>query len=231
MLPTLLVLIIFLRYLFFSYLIELIVSKTKLTPIFNFKRKVNQKKKEIINSFFSSVLFGIGMWGLYLLWSYEYLELASNNDSLIYHIGSVFIALFIHETYYYWLHRVMHIKKFYKYIHQGHHDSIRVSTWTAFSFDIFETILQVLAFYIIAFTIKLHIYSILFLLVFMSVSATINHLNYDLFPSFMHKIFPFNSLIGARHHALHHKEFKTNYGLYFTFWDKWMGTESKNLKK
>lgn len=231
MLITSLIFIIFLRYLLFSQFVETLVSKSKLTPIFNLKRKDGQKKKEIINSFYSSVFFGAGMWGLYSLWSNKYLILASNDDPTLYHIGSIFAALIIHETYYYWLHRLMHLKKFYKYIHQGHHDSIRVSSWTAFSFDIYETILQVLAFYIIAFTVPLHIFSILFLLIFMSLSATINHLNYDLFPSFMHKIFPFNKLIGAKHHALHHKEFKTNYGLYFTFWDKWMGTESKNIKK
>jgi hypothetical protein len=33
-------------------------------------------------------------------------------------------------------------------------------------------------------------------------------------------------LIGATHHSLHHKQFKYNYGLYFTFWDKWKKTES-----
>jgi Delta7-sterol 5-desaturase len=33
-------------------------------------------------------------------------------------------------------------------------------------------------------------------------------------------------LIGATHHSLHHKQFKYNYGLYFTFWDKWKRTES-----
>ncbi len=231
MLALILILIIFLRYLVFSFIIERIVSKSKLTPIFNFKRKVDQTKKEIINSFYSSIIFGIGMWGLYLLWLNDLLQMASNNDSFLYHIASILIALLIHETYYYWLHRLMHTKRFYKFIHQGHHDSVRVSTWTAFSFDILETILQVLAFYIIAFLVPLHLYSILFLLVFMSLSATINHLNHEVYPQFFKRIFPFNQLIGATHHALHHKEFKTNYGLYFTFWDKWMGTESKTTIK
>jgi sterol desaturase/sphingolipid hydroxylase (fatty acid hydroxylase superfamily) len=32
--------------------------------------------------------------------------------------------------------------------------------------------------------------------------------------------------IGATHHALHHKQFRYNYGLYFTFWDKTSKTES-----
>ncbi|MGZ5247104.1 MAG: hypothetical protein ACXWV5_08645, partial [Flavitalea sp.] len=37
--------------------------------------------------------------------------------------------------------------------------------------------------------------------------------------------------IGATHHSLHHKQFKFNYGLYFTFWDKWKKTESPDFEK
>jgi sterol desaturase/sphingolipid hydroxylase (fatty acid hydroxylase superfamily) len=208
--------------------VDYLISKSRLEPIFTFKKKPNQKRKEIINSFYSSIIFGIGMWFLYRLWQLELLDLADNSYSVIYHLFSIFAALIIHETYYYWLHRAMHLKPIYKYIHHGHHDSIQVSTWTAFSFDFLETLLQVFAFYIIAFTVPLHIYSILFLLILMSLSATINHLNYEVYPKFFRTTFPFNQLIGAKHHALHHKEFKTNYGLYFTFWDKWMKTQSKH---
>lgn len=101
-----------------------------------------------------------------------------------------------------------------------------VSCWTSFSFDWLETIFQILALYIIAFTIPLHLYSMAFILLFMSVSATINHLNYEVYPKFLMKYF-----IGATHHAYHHKEFKKNYGLYFTFWDKIMRTESTNYQR
>ena len=32
-------------------------------------------------------------------------------------------------------------------------------------------------------------------------------------------------LIGATHHDIHHRNSKKNFGLYFTFWDRWMKTE------
>jgi sterol desaturase/sphingolipid hydroxylase (fatty acid hydroxylase superfamily) len=38
-------------------------------------------------------------------------------------------------------------------------------------------------------------------------------------------------IIGATHHSLHHKQFKYNYGLYFTFWDKLKKTESPLFDK
>jgi lathosterol oxidase len=229
MLQTLvLILAIFIRYVIASVIIDKIVTTLKLQKIFTLKRAPNQRKKEITLSFYSSVLFGIGFYFLFWFWENGHLKLADDSYSWWYHPLSITIALFVHETYYYWLHRFMHHKSIYKYLHQGHHDSIEVSSWTSFAFDPLETIFQILPFYIIVFAIPLHLYSIIFILSLMTISATINHLNYEVYPKFFRNVFPFNMLIGATHHALHHKEFKTNYGLYFTFWDKWMGTESKN---
>ena len=134
--------------------------------------------------------------------------------------------MFLHDTYYYWLHRAMHHKKLYRYLHRGHHDSVEVSAWTSFAFDPLESLLQILPLYLISLVMPLHPISIIFLLSAMSISAVINHLNYEIYPRYFKKVFPFSMLIGATHHALHHKEYRTNYGLYFTLWDKWMNTES-----
>jgi Delta7-sterol 5-desaturase len=65
----------------------------------------------------------------------------------------------------------------------------------------------------------------------MTLSGIINHLDVELYPQKFHKHAIGRWLIGASHHALHHKEFKTNYGLYFTFWDKWKKTESAHYEK
>lgn len=227
MLLIFLIIIIFVRYLVFSFLVDKMVASSKFQKVFSFKRHINQRKKEITLSFYSSIIFGVGMYYLYKLWLNESFSLAGDDFPLWYHPLSIIFALLVHETYYYWLHRIMHHKNLYRLLHKGHHDSVEVSSWTSFSFDPLETIFQVLAFYLIIFTIPLHLYSILFMLMLMSLSATINHLNYEVYPKFFRHVFPFNQLIGATHHALHHKEFKTNYGLYFTFWDRWMGTQSK----
>ena len=231
MLALILTIIIFLRYLLVSYFLEKLTIKNNPELVFNGKRKPGQKKKEIRHSLVSAIIFGIGMSGLYELYLAGYITVYLDaQKTWYYHLFSILAALFIHETYYYWLHRAMHIPKVYRYIHQGHHDSIIVSSWTSFSFDWLESIFQVLIFYIIALIIPLHIYSILFLLIFLTISATVNDLNIEVYPRFFRNTFPFKYLIGATHHALHHKEFRTNYGLYFTFWDQWMNTESKKYK-
>ena len=41
---------------------------------------------------------------------------------------------------------------------------------------------------------------------------------------------PFDCLTSVVHHDLHHQRARGNYGLYFTWWDRWMGTEFSDYK-
>ncbi|GAC1423363.1 MAG: hypothetical protein NVS9B7_02360 [Flavisolibacter sp.] len=72
----------------------------------------------------------------------------------------------------------------------------------------------------------MHIYLLIAQLTLMSFSSVINHLDIELYPKKFQEHFLGRWLIGATHHSLHHKHFKFNYGLYFTFWDKIKNTES-----
>ena len=65
----------------------------------------------------------------------------------------------------------------------------------------------------------------------MTLSATINHAGIEIFPASWSKKPILRGLIGATHHDVHHKQARYNFGLYFTFWDKWMGTESPKFKE
>jgi Delta7-sterol 5-desaturase len=144
---------------------------------------------------------------------------------------SLAISMLLHETYYYWLHRLMHHPKLYKYVHQVHHDSLITSPWTAFSFHPIEGLLEALILPAIVLVLPMHYSVVLFQLTLMTLSATINHLDIEIYPSGKWGNFLGRWLIGATHHALHHKQFRFNYGLYFTFWDKWASTESPLFKK
>lgn len=41
---------------------------------------------------------------------------------------------------------------------------------------------------------------------------------------------PLDALTTVTHHDLHHQKFHGNFGLYFTWWDRWMGTELPGYK-
>jgi lathosterol oxidase len=57
----------------------------------------------------------------------------------------------------------------------------------------------------------------------LTVSAMINHSGEEIYGK---GSLP-NHIIGSRHHDLHHRTFRFNFGLNLTWWDKWMKTEHK----
>lgn len=144
---------------------------------------------------------------------------------------SLAIAMFFHETYYYWVHRWMHHPEIFKVVHKVHHDSLVTSPWTAFSFHPLEGFLEAIIIPLILIFLPMNIYVLGVYLLIMTISSIVNHLDIEVYPKWLQQHWLGKGLIGATHHYYHHKEFKSNYGLYFTFWDKWMNTESKAYKK
>lgn len=228
---VILIIAIFFRYAFFCSILEFGLDKLKAKKIFTLRRVPGQVKKEIVLSIYTSIIFGTAFTFLFSMWKSGIIRLADNSFSIHYHLASFVIAIMIHETYYYWTHRLMHHKKLYRLFHKGHHDSIEVSSWTSFAFDPLETIVQIIPFFIILCFIPLHPYVLVAFLTMMSVSGVVNHLNRHITPRFVKGTIFGRFMIGPVHHSLHHKEFNKNFGLYFTFWDKLMGTESNTTVK
>lgn len=193
--------------------------------------KKEQVKKEIYWSIVSSAIFAFFGAVTYWLYLHDYtaIYLDASKFDYWYLPLSLLIVLLLHETYYYWLHRAMHIPKIYKVVHKVHHESLSTTPWTAFSFHPWESILEALIVPAILIFVPVNIYVLLFYLILMTFSSMINHLDIEIYPaSFRNSKFG-KLWIDATHHHYHHKEFTTNYGLYFTFWDKWMGAESRKM--
>jgi sterol desaturase/sphingolipid hydroxylase (fatty acid hydroxylase superfamily) len=184
----------------------------------------NEMKWSTITSFIFALAGAITV----VLWQKGYTRLYTNvnQDGFFYLPLSLFISLLIHETYYYWLHRWMHKPGIFKVLHKIHHNSNTTSAWTAFSFHPLEGLLQAIILLLTIMVLPMHVYVLLCQLTLMTFSSVINHLEIETYPANFHRHVIGKWLIGATHHSLHHKQFKYNYGLYFTFWDKWKKTES-----
>lgn len=191
-----------------------------------------QIKKEIKWSACTSLIFAISGSLIYRGWELGLSAIYTDVSAypLIYLPVSLILAMFIQETYYYWIHRWMHRPEIFRIVHKVHHDSIHTSALTSFSFHPLESILQALILPVIFFYVPMHISVLVIFLAIMTISATINHGGVEFFPSNFHNHWLGKWLIGATHHDRHHKKFRCNYGLYFTFWDKWMGTENSDEK-
>jgi Delta7-sterol 5-desaturase len=204
------------------------------------QRKINERefkpgqfRKEVYWSTITAVIFALSGAATLLLWQkgWTWVYMDIQDYPLWWLPVSLAIALVAHETYYYWLHRWMHHPKIFKIVHKVHHDSNITSPWTAFSFHPIEGLFQALFLPLLLLVLPMHLYVILFQLTIMTFSSVINHLDIEVYPKNFHKNFFGKWLIGATHHSLHHKQFKYNYGLYFTFWDKWKQTESPLYEK
>lgn len=194
-------------------------------------KKVVDKKQfqqEMKWSFITALIFAFAGTITAILWQKGYTKLYDDpaKFGFWYLPVSLIASMLIHETYYYWLHIWMHRPKVFKLIHKVHHDSHTTSAWTAFSFHPLEGLLQALILPVTIMILPMHLYVVLFQLTLMTFSSVINHLEIESYPENFHKHTIGKWIIGATHHSLHHKQFRYNFGLYFTFWDKLKKTES-----
>ncbi len=140
-------------------------------------------------------------------------------------------VLILQDTYFYFTHRLFHHAKLFPWFHQGHHRSRYPTPWTSFAFDLSEAVVQALFLVGIVFVLPLHFITMIAVLTTMTMWAVLNHLGPDRLPA----VFPHHWLgqwvIGPAHHSIHHLKYTVHYGLYFTFWDRLLGTQDPKYTK
>ena len=132
-------------------------------------------------------------------------------------------VVLLQDTCYYFLHRGFHHPLVYNWLHKGHHRSKEPTPWTSFALDFPEALIQGLFLVVIILIVPLHFAVLAFWLITMTVWSLVTHLGFELFPNFPNYWLG-KWLISSNHHALHHRQYTKHYGLYFTFWDRLLGT-------
>lgn len=144
--------------------------------------------------------------------------------SLWYSILIFPVMLIMHDTYFYFTHRMMHHPRLFNFFHLVHHKSTNPSPWASFSFNPSEAVVEAGIIYVFAFTIPVHFMHIFVFLIFMTAYNVYGHLGYELYPKGFNKHWLGKWFNTSVNHNMHHQYFKGNYGLYFTFWDRVMHT-------
>ena len=219
------------RYFILAGIFQLISNQSKKEKLGTKPLFKGQILFEIIHSIQSSVVFAFfGALGV-IFWSFGWTQIyITPNPSLfgyLYLPISFFLSMFVHETYYYFLHRWMHQPKVYRKVHKVHHDSLTTTPWTGFSFHWVEAALQAPGLILIICLLPLNLFVLVAHLLTMSILGISDHLDVELYPKWFLRSKVGQYIIGASHHSQHHKLFRFNYGLYFTFWDKWLKTEKE----
>ncbi|HLT75652.1 MAG TPA: sterol desaturase family protein [Ohtaekwangia sp.] len=229
---TSLFVVVLIRYLLAAYIYGLVLTRwIRRKAIAGNHSDLRRRHKEIRWAVVSSAIFSVLAALTWLAYQYGltrvYTEI--HTFGITYFIFSIILMLFLYETYYYWLHRWMHKPGIFRIVHRVHHQSVHTSVFTSFSFHPLEAILQFIFLPVMVMIIPVHYAAIAIVLLLMTISAVVNHAGVEIYPEnfVTHRIGRW--LIGATHHDIHHKDFRKNFGLYFTFWDKWMNTESEKF--
>ncbi len=153
-----------------------------------------------------------------------------SEHGITYGVISLPLLLVLHDTYFYWVHRAMHHPALFRWTHRVHHLSRTPSPWAAYSFAPMEALAMALFMPIMLALIPLHGLVIFVFLSFMILRNAMGHSGVE----FHHREWvdsPMDFMTTTTHHDMHHQKFSGNFGLYFTWWDRWMGTELSGYKE
>eukprot|EP01136_Pigoraptor_vietnamica_P024712 Opistho-1_new@77980 len=134
------------------------------------------------------------------------------------------LMFLMHDTYFYFSHRLMHHKALFKWFHLVHHKSTNPSPWAAYAFHPLEAVVEVGIVVIFLFTIPIHKSHLLIFFLMMIIYNVYGHLGYELYPKGFSKSTVGRWINTSVNHNQHHQYFTGNYGLYFLFWDRVFGT-------
>jgi Delta7-sterol 5-desaturase len=144
---------------------------------------------------------------------------------------SYIMAIVLQDLYFYFVHRLFHHRLLFGWWHQGHHRSNPPTPWTSFAFDPPEAIAHSLFLVGIVFLMPIHFITLFAVLSTMTVWAVVNHLGLDRLPVNFPHHWCGRWFTGPAHHAIHHDRYSLHYGLYFTFWDRQLGTQSPKYEQ
>lgn len=183
-------------------------------------------QREIGYSLMTAIIFTIVGYVTFLtpVRQYTHLYTSIGEYGTSYFVLSIVMLLVVHDTYFYWTHRAMHHPAVFRHAHLVHHKSTNPSPWAAMAFHPFEAVVEALYVTVAALIFPVHPLAIFIFLLIMMTYNVYGHLGYELYPKGFSR-----SRIGrwvntSVNHNQHHQHFDGNYGLYFLWWDRWMGT-------
>ena len=189
------------------------------------KNKVFLFNNQTYDNIFFTIFSGVPIWTAYEYLAYycfanDYFQSISLVSNPIYTI--FLIVLFIpiyHEIHFYLIHRLIHIKSIYKYVHYVHHKNINPGPWSGLAMHPIEHILYFSG-VLIFLLIPSHPLLVVFFITRASIGPALTHSGFDKI------VIKDNKFLEAGHyqHYLHHKYFNCNFGDIIIPIDKWFGT-------
>lgn len=148
----------------------------------------------------------------------------------VYLVLSLALMLVAHDAYFYWAHRAMHHRRLFTLFHRTHHLSRTPTPWAAYSFAIPEAMVQGAFVPLFLLVVPMHTLALFVFMIIQILRNVMGHAGAEVHPA----AFGPGRWLGwnntTTHHDLHHEAGRYNYGLYFRWWDKLMGTEHPDYR-
>lgn len=149
----------------------------------------------------------------------------------LYLVLSLALMLVAHDTYFYWAHRAMHHRRLFALFHRTHHLSRTPTPWAAYSFAIPEAVVHGAFVPLFLLIVPMHGLGLLAFGIVQILRNVMGHAGAEVHGA----AFGPGRWLGwnntTTHHDLHHEAGRYNYGLYFRWWDKLMGTEHPDYRR
>lgn len=193
------------------------------------KATLADRWREFRRSFEAILVFSLINLLTFAMFQAGWLPVADGAPVLGIMIAQIVVMVIMHDTWFYWMHRALHLKALFRRAHATHHVSRTPTSWAAYSFApieaVFESIYVPVMFVIVANVVPMQPWAIFIFLGHQIARNVIGHSGYELAWSGFTRSRWTGWLTTTTHHDLHHTEGRYNFGLYFTFWDQVMGTE------
>lgn len=139
--------------------------------------------------------------------------------------ASLALIVVTHDAYFYWTHRLLHHRRWFRHVHGAHHASIHPTPWATYSFHPVDALVQALFLPLFVAVVPTHGAVIAVFLIHMIVRNSVGHCGHELWPWHWTPRGWLRLITPVTHHHFHHARNRGNYGLYFTWWDRLCGTE------
>ena len=145
--------------------------------------------------------------------------------------ASIACTILIHDTWFYWTHRLMHHPRLFKLTHLTHHRSLNPTPWAAFAFSPSEAVVQAAIFPLAVVIVPMHPYAFGLFMVWQMAFNVFGHSGFEFLPRWTMKSWLGWVLNTPTNHVMHHEKMRGNYGLYFNIWDRLMKTNHKDYEE
>lgn len=189
--------------------------------------------RDIRHSLLSMVIFGlvgaVTLWAAKQGWTQMYWKISQHGQAWFW--LSIGCTILLHDAWFYWTHRLMHHKSLFRWFHRTHHLSHNPTPWAAYAFDPLEALVQAAIFPLAAVVMPLHPGAFALFMVWQISFNVAGHAGYEFHPRWLMRS-PLRLILNTpTNHIMHHEKLRGNYGLYFNFWDRLMGTNHADYEK